>query len=180
MRDQYSPYTRSDSPKSIGKDRDKKTHERFTGRSVTTTDSWAVIWPAKRWYRTAVPCSGWYHIVAKSIGKDGDKKTHGFLGQSVTTTESRAVTWPAKRWTAVVSWMVGRYVLCTGWYQTSRHPSYAEEWVSEAMVQGLGMTFELGPAYCCPKVWKCCSLAAAHTHTKIATHTNGTVQVVYM
>ena len=55
-----------------------------------------------------------------------------------------------------------------------------EECVSEAMVEGLGMTFELGPAYCCPEVWKCCSLAAAHTHTKIATRTNGTVQVVYM
>ena len=39
-----------------------------------------------------------------------------------------------------------------------------EECVLEAMVEGLGMTFELGPA----KVWKCCSLAAAHTHT----HTN--------
>ena len=55
-----------------------------------------------------------------------------------------------------------------------------EECVTDAMVEGLGMTFELGPAYCCPKVRKCCSLTAAHTHTKIATHTNGTVQVVYM
>jgi hypothetical protein len=52
-----------------------------------------------------------------------------------------------------------------------------EECVSEAMVEGLGTTFELGPAYCCPEVWKCCSLAAAHTHTQIATRTNGTVQV---
>ena len=55
-----------------------------------------------------------------------------------------------------------------------------EECVSEAMVEDLGVTFELGPAYCCPKVWKCCSLVSAHTHTQIATRTNYTVQVVYM
>ena len=45
------------------------------------------------------------------------------------------------------------------------------------MVEGLGMTFELGPAYCCPEVWKCCSHAATHTHIQIATSTNGTVPV---
>ena len=35
----------------------------------------------------------------------------------------------------------------------------------------IGQTFELGPAYGSPEVWKRCSLAAAHTHTQIATRT---------
>jgi hypothetical protein len=39
-----------------------------------------------------------------------------------------------------------------------------EECVSEAMVDILGR-------YGRPEVWKCCSLAAAHTHTQIATRT---------
>ena len=46
MRDQYSPYTRSDSSccPEINRERQRQEDTNgFSGQSVTTTDSWAVI-----------------------------------------------------------------------------------------------------------------------------------------
>jgi hypothetical protein len=62
----------------------------------------------------------WMVADLKSIGKDRfapKRDDDRFLGRDMTG---------EKGGTAMLSWMVGWYVPCTGWYHTSWHPSYAD------------------------------------------------------
>jgi hypothetical protein len=83
---------------------------------VTTADSWAVTWPAKggaAWVQYHVELDGCADL--KSIRKDRDKEDTMDFHSKAWRWQTRAVTWPANfNGTAVLSWMVGQYVPCTG------------------------------------------------------------------
>ncbi len=66
-------------------------------------------------------------VVPKSIGKDRDKKTQWIFGPQRDDDRFLGCDMTGEKGgTAMLSWMVGRYVPCTGSYHMSRHPSYAD------------------------------------------------------
>ncbi len=100
-------------------------------------------------------------------GKMETRRHNQFLGRSVMTTDSRAGTRP---WDCHVE-LDGRAVCSV--YRVVSNVTASKLCCRMSFGghgAGFGYDFWAGTAYFCPKVWKCCSLAAAHTHKNSKTY----------